>query len=119
MTALAPTDLLAAERAELRDRIEAMREELKAMQQSRVDSNSDDEHDPEGSTVAFERAQVESLLDNATEHLAEIDAAAERHAAGRYGICERCEGRIAVPRLKALPSTRYCIDCAAHLERTA
>ena len=112
MTSLATTDLLATERTEVQDRIDAMRAELASMQMSTVDSNADDEHDPEGSTVAFERAQVESLLERAEEHLAEVDAAAERYAAGRYGMCEKCDRKIASERLAALPSTRFCIDCA-------
>ena len=38
-----------------------------------ADANNDDEHDPEGSTVAFERAQVGALLDRPESHLDDLD----------------------------------------------
>jgi DnaK suppressor protein len=42
----------------------------------------------------------------------EIDAALQRLAAGSYGICEDCQDKITDARLRALPATRLCIDCA-------
>jgi len=77
------------------------------------DSNADDEHDPEGATIAFERAQLASILKQATGDLAEVDAALERVADGTYGVCERCGRPIAPGRLEARPTARYCIACAS------
>jgi hypothetical protein len=37
-------------------------------------ANLDDEHDPEGATVGFERAQVSALLESARAQLAELAA---------------------------------------------
>ena len=54
------------------------------------DSNADDEHDPEGSTIAFERSQVGALVEDARHQLAEVDAAWARLADGTYGTCEAC-----------------------------
>ena len=76
-------------------------------------ANLDDEHDPEGSTVGFERAQVRALLDQARGHLAELDAAAQRVADATYGVCERCGNPIGADRLRALPTTQMCVGCAA------
>ena len=76
------------------------------------DSNADDEHDPEGATIAFERAQLAAILKQATGELAEVDAALERVADGTYGTCERCGQPIAPARLEARPTARYCIACA-------
>ena len=76
------------------------------------DTNADDEHDPEGATIAFERSQVGALVRQARERLAELDAADERIAAGTYGRCEVCGGPIAAARLEARPEARTCIDCA-------
>jgi DnaK suppressor protein len=42
----------------------------------------------------------------------EIDAALQRLAAGSYGICEDCQDKITDARLRALPATRLCVDCA-------
>src|SRR3954463_85921 len=118
MTVVDAPDLLAQERAEVTARIETMRADLSAYKESAAGSQLDDEHDPEGPTIAFERAQMESVLSQAIAHLAEIDAAAERVSAGTYGICERCEKPISEARLSVLPSTRYCVECAAIVQRT-
>ncbi|MGW4482994.1 TraR/DksA family transcriptional regulator [Amycolatopsis sp. NPDC004368] len=75
-------------------------------------TSGDDEHDPEGATIAFERAQVQALLRQAEDELAALGQAAERVLAGVYEVCERCGGPIAEGRLVALPTTRVCIRCA-------
>ena len=75
-------------------------------------SNADDEHDPEGATIAFERQQVVALLEQAQRRLADVDAALARREAGDYGICEVCGEPIAAERLAARPAARTCIRCA-------
>ncbi len=75
-------------------------------------ANTDDEHDPEGATLAFERAQVVSLLGEARAQLAALDDAVTRLDAGTYGRCERCGDAIGAERLAALPGTRHCVACA-------
>jgi DnaK suppressor protein len=73
---------------------------------------TDDEHDPEGHTIAWERQQIAALLDEAKVALAGIEAAEQRLKCGRYGICTICGLEIAVERLDALPATPTCLDCA-------
>ncbi len=76
------------------------------------DSNADDEHDPEGSTIAFERQQVLALLAQVRatgDQLRRSLAAAE---AGTYETCELCGGAIDPLRLEARPQARTCIGCA-------
>lgn len=75
-------------------------------------SNADDEHDPEGATIAFERSQVQALAAQAEAHLAEVDAALDRVRAGTFGVCERCGGAIPAARLTARPVARTCVGCA-------
>lgn len=76
-------------------------------------ANLDDEHDPEGATVGFERARVASLLTEVRRRSAEIDEALERLDAGAYGTCERCRQPIAPERLTAHPTAVRCVTCAA------
>ncbi len=78
-----------------------------------VGSNADDEHDPEGATIAFERSQLDALVRLAREDLAEIDAAQDRLAQGVYGLCETCGLPISLARLEARPTARTCIACAS------
>ena len=72
---------------------------------------ADDEHDPEGATLAFERQHVAALAQAAREHLADIDAALARVADGSYGACQNCGRPIGAERLAARPTARTCIGC--------
>ena len=104
---------LTAERAATVQRLESMNAELAAVAEAAAGSNLDDEHDPEGSTVAFEREQLAALRAHAQEQLVEIDAALMRLQQHAYGRCESCGQPIGDPRLEALPATRLCVRCAA------
>lgn len=74
---------------------------------------NDDEHDPEGTTIAFERAQVSALRDAAESELHAIDDALRRVELGTYGRCVVCDRSISVERLDALPTTTRCVACAS------
>lgn len=74
--------------------------------------NTDDEHDPEGSTIAFERAQVAALLRQAQADRVALLASLERIEQPGYGVCEQCHAFIGVERLLALPAATLCIGCA-------
>lgn len=76
-------------------------------------AGSDDEHDPEGATLAFERQHIAALLSQAREHLTAIDAARRKIDSGMYEICDLCGGQIGEERLTARPASLICIGCAA------
>ena len=78
-----------------------------------TDVATDDEHDPEGQTIAFERAQAAALLEQSRARLADIDTAIARLDSGTYGICEGCGQSIGAERLDARPAARTCITCAS------
>lgn len=101
---------LAARRRETEQRVAALRRDLES--QLETPGTSDDEHDPEGATLAFERAQTQSLLDQARAELDDLDAAEQRLNDGTYGSCLRCGRPIARERLAARPAARTCIRCA-------
>ncbi|MGA9873253.1 MAG: TraR/DksA C4-type zinc finger protein [Rhodococcus sp. (in: high G+C Gram-positive bacteria)] len=92
-------------------RLGSLRAQFQAIVDGSQWSTDDDEHDPEGSTIAFERATVLSLARDAEDELRELDEAAGRVVAGTYGRCERCGKPIADARLDALPAARRCIAC--------
>ena len=77
-----------------------------------ADSNADDEHDPEGSTIAFERSQASTMVEQTRARLIDIDAALERVELGTYGLCERCGRPIPDERLEARPFARLCVACS-------
>ncbi|MGJ0119765.1 TraR/DksA family transcriptional regulator [Williamsia sp. MIQD14] len=111
-------ELLDAERAEASALIESMHARLAAVVDAAVDEHADDEHDPEGSTLAFERGQLVAQIDRSTQRVAEVDAALTRLANGTYGRCLDCRGDIAEVRLEALPATGVCITCASRRHRS-
>lgn len=105
-------DRLAAARADATAQITSLARDLEQIIGSSIAANNDDEHDPEGPTIAFERAQIAALLSQARRNLAELDLAWERWSHGAYGRCERCGQPIPAERLAIRPAARTCVGCA-------
>jgi RNA polymerase-binding transcription factor DksA len=109
------TSRLNTDRELVLGRIAGLRGEFEAIVASTRDGSAgnDDEHDPEGATVAFERQHVAALLDREQGHLAEIDAALGKIESGVYEICDMCGNPIGAERLAARPASLVCVRCAA------
>ncbi|NUS40647.1 MAG: TraR/DksA family transcriptional regulator, partial [Terrabacter sp.] len=108
----AARDRLENDRRTAVERLEALRRGYDLVVDATEGSNADDEHDPEGSTIAYERSQLGALVDQTREHLVEVDAALERLEAGTYGRCEVCGSAIPAERLEARPTARTCVQHA-------
>jgi len=104
---------LGAERERALQRVAALEREFAGLAEAAGSAGTDDEHDPEGATLAFERQYAAALLEAAREQVAALDAALGRLAAGRYGVCDRCGRPIGDDRLAARPAATACIECAA------
>ncbi len=104
---------LAAEHAVVAALVAAQERDFAAMVEASVASNADDEHDVEGSSIAFERAQLTAALARSRARLAAIERAATDLGEGRYGTCELCGRPIGAARLEARPTATTCIDCAS------
>jgi RNA polymerase-binding transcription factor DksA len=104
--------LLEQVRASLAERIATTADELDRLAAAAAGANTDDEHDPEGSTLAFERAQVIASLQRSRAQLVDVDDAVRRIASHCYGRCEHCDAPIDDERLSAVPTARRCIKCA-------
>ncbi|MFI7588563.1 TraR/DksA family transcriptional regulator [Spongisporangium articulatum] len=98
--------------AENEAQLARLEREHERMVEAAEGSNADDEHDPEGSTIAFEREQLTAALERTRRTGDELRTALAELADGRYGVCERCGRPIAPERLEARPQSRTCIDCA-------
>lgn len=107
------TEVLCTARAAAEALARSLRRELDDIVASAQLANNDDEHDPDGTTVAYERAKTQALLEQAEANVREADAALDRLRAGEYGRCERCGAAVGTARLDALPMTRTCVTCAA------
>lgn len=62
------------------------------------------------------RDELARLDTHVLEELREIELALQRVADHSYGVCEHCETAIPIERLRALPTTRSCAECAKQAE---
>jgi RNA polymerase-binding transcription factor DksA len=104
---------LQRERTATLSKREQLRRDFDEILAAASDVATDDEHDPEGSTIAYERSRTKALIEQADAHLDEIVHALERLEAGHFGFCAECGGRIADERIRARPVVRTCIACAS------
>ena len=103
---------IATELERAQRRLASLDREFQAIVAAGEQGNTDDEHDPEGATLGFERAQVAALREDARERIVDLLAALERMETGDYGRCSSCGAMIATERLVARPATRRCRACA-------
>src|SRR6202012_6261111 len=82
--------MLQAERERARQRVAALEREFAGLAEAASAGGTDDEHDPEGATLAFERQHAAALLEAARAQVAAVDDALRRLDEGRYGVCDRC-----------------------------
>jgi len=106
-------NLLLTERTAALHRLHSMKADFEAIVADAMTSNADDEHDPEGSTIAYERARVAALIAWAQSDLDELEHAMAKLSDGSYSWCEACHRQISEARLAARPAVRTCIDCAS------
>ena len=92
----------------------------------RSDDSKSPTHMAELGTETYEQEFSLRLMESDQETLKEINLALKRINAGTYGHCEDCiaEGKptskcwIPKLRLKELPFTRTCVDCARKKENS-
>lgn len=102
-------------RSTAEERVASLTGSFDGIVEAASDVATDDEHDPEGHTIAWERQQIAALLDAARVVVVDIDAALERLADGSYGRCTQCDRSIAAARLDVLPATPVCVACASSM----
>ena len=110
-------ELLTVEHQDTSARIAALRADVTSIIDAARDTATDDEHDPEGQTIAYERSQASSLLVAAISHLEGVRAAQSRLDEGDYGRCLGCGAAIHRERLLARPAATHCITCASQPRR--
>jgi RNA polymerase-binding transcription factor DksA len=58
------------------------------------------------------------LLQNEERIVEQVGDALMRIEEGTFGICEECDDEIPAERLEAMPFVRYCVQCAAKIDRS-
>src|SRR5690349_16561596 len=104
-------ELLGSECQRVDLQIMTLAAELDSIIESADRANIDDEHDPEGATIAYERSLTTARLGSARRTRSELELAADRLDRGTFGQCQSCGKVISMERLLTLPTTATCIDC--------
>jgi RNA polymerase-binding protein DksA len=98
--------------ADLRAALEHERDDL-VHQLNELGNLNYDSNFADSSQVTAERGEAEALTAKLREALDEVEHALAKHEAGTYGLCEGCGKPIPEARLEAMPTARFCIDCAS------
>lgn len=101
---------LTADRADTVEQIAGLRRDFAEIVRANALVAVDDEHDPDGSSTAFERAHLAALLGQAEDRLAALDRARQRLDDGTYGRCEVCGEQIPAARLDVRPAATTCVQ---------
>jgi len=96
-------------RQELLDTATSMRAEAAEAMADQDRSDLLDE-DPAPVTDVERTLMVSDIMAAEVE---KIDGALERITKGTYGFCTSCGKRIGIERLRALPETELCFECAS------
>jgi len=80
-------------------------------------SAGDEEGAADVAADIYEREKTLALIRTLEDKLASIEHALHTTAAGRYGVCERCQQAIEPGRLEIMPHTTLCVRCQAETER--
>ncbi len=67
-------------------------------------------------TAESDRAFTLRIRDRERRLIRKIQAGLQRIEDGSFGVCEECGEEIGVPRLKARPVTKLCINCKSKQE---
>lgn len=96
------------------------RDVLKKMVVESTDQSSSNQASVEDSGDAALRETRQGLESHLAEieyqELLQIRRAISLIQEGRYGHCENCNKSIPIARLKAVPYTMFCVDCAQQRE---
>ncbi|MCE9546310.1 MAG: TraR/DksA family transcriptional regulator [Planctomycetia bacterium] len=112
-------DMLLSMRARLRGDVNAMADA--ALNKTRSEANGDLSsmpiHMADIGSDNYEQEFTLSMMENEEGTLSAIELALERIEDSTYGDCEECSKPIKKTRLKALPFTSLCINCAQQREQ--
>lgn len=101
----------------LQEKRDQIHSRLRKIHSSRRHDEEQLDKDMEDQAIELENEEVLSELEPATrQELGDILAALERMEEGTYGQCIECGDEISTSRLKAIPHTLECIECAEEAE---
>lgn len=99
-------EALESKKVELNERIATIKKDIA----SGLDSDSEEQ-----ATQLENQEVLDSLANEATSEVAQINKALQRMDQGEYGVCTECGEEIDDRRLEARPFALRCIDCASEV----
>ena len=102
-----------AERRRLQSLVDSLTANFDDLTEAADASPPDDEHDPEGHTIAYERSQLSARRTDYLRTIDELAAAELRLGDAGAGLCAQCEEPIPHERRVAVPTTTRCVRCAS------
>lgn len=109
---------LDARRRELIDEIARVAAEVALEPEARGEDLTPSQHPADVASDLEQRERLVAQTGTERVHLAAVDDALARLAAGRYGLCVDCVGEIPLERLIALPQAARCVACQQREERS-
>jgi RNA polymerase-binding protein DksA len=104
--------LLITERAKLVDEIKSIaRDASTSPREASGDLSAYTVHMADMAADTYERELSMNIASSEQEILYQIDDALKRIDDGSFGVCQQCNGPIAMSRLKAVPYASLCINC--------
>jgi RNA polymerase-binding protein DksA len=99
--------------AELEQRLAGLESRMTRIRADRRHEAGPLDRDSAEQATELENDEVlDALDDSGRRELEEIRAALERIASGAYGTCAECGDEIPAERLRAMPTTAFCVSCA-------
>jgi DnaK suppressor protein len=106
-------DELRARRAYWLDRLERRQ----SLAQALSGDLAEPDDGPAAGATQRETDRLEPMVARAARHVDGLQRALDRAVQGRLTTCDRCGGHIPVERVRVLPETTLCTDCARASER--
>ena len=95
----------------LRSRLEVLQKHISELRAEMQGDNEVDD-DAHQATRSAAREIIMLTIERESKNISEIEQALLRMDKNAYGFCSACEEEIPLKRLKAIPWTRLCVDCA-------
>lgn len=114
----------------LEDRLHSLRQDLSQLEENALSSTQESsgnlssmpEHSADLGTDTYEQNRDINEMQREQKELDQVQDALDKMNktdTADYGICEHCGDLIGKERLRAIPYTPHCIDCAKESEETS
>ncbi len=104
--------ILLQRKKEVKEQISDVKQKDPYMQEYLQDGTRNMDEMEEEVADLQERVTLDAIQEDLTKESKDIDAALKNIKEGDYGVCEVCQEKISIERLKANPTAKTCIKHA-------